>query len=174
MFFLVPSCDALVTSSFLLLVVMPGATSSFLLLVATKKVFLTFSWGNPTHSGSRQEALSNSGWGWELLGGPLFDAITVKCFRIWQSAEPAHKCNDIGSFGLEKGRQERSPAIGQLFHVVAYPFGDHNCLSFEPPSHPVLCFWAELVTHPTSKEPKSTWIWGPKIKLQLSEQSPWH
>ena len=25
-----------------------------------------------------------------------FQAITIKCFRIWQSSDPRHKCNDIG------------------------------------------------------------------------------
>ncbi|CAJ1349731.1 unnamed protein product [Effrenium voratum] len=30
------------------------------------------------------------------VSGPLFDAITVKCFYIWQSADPRHKCDDVG------------------------------------------------------------------------------
>ena len=52
-------------------------------------------------------------------GGPLFDAITVKCFRIWQSAEPANKCNDIGIVRGYVDGNDWFYDVVQVFHAVS-------------------------------------------------------
>eukprot|EP00434_Breviolum_minutum_P005970 symbB.v1.2.005264.t1/scaffold286.1/size306100/3 len=55
---------------------------------------------------------------WNITG-PLFDAITVKCFRIWQSSDPRHKCNDIGIVrGYPDGNDYLYDVVS-VFHAVS-------------------------------------------------------
>ena len=46
-------------------------------------------------------AQKDSAWNITL---PLFEALTVKCFRIWQSSDPRYKCNDASWASWGRGR----------------------------------------------------------------------